>query len=99
MWRRDPWTVVPRQALKGFMRFWLALLLPLSCLCARADWVHLVSGKMLQGEVISQNEKFVVLKVLSGEIKLRAEDVESIERQTPQDYKFDMGRQLLQQRR
>lgn len=90
---------MPRQALKGFMRFWLVLMLPLSCLCARADWVHLVSGKMLQGEVISQNEKFVVLKVLSGEIKLRAEDVESIERQTPQDYKFDMGRQLLQQRR
>ena len=84
------------------MRFWLVLLLPLACLCARvarADWVHLRSGKTLQGEVISQDEKWVVVRVLSGEIKLRAEDVESIERQTPQDYKFDLGRQLLQQRR
>ncbi len=81
------------------MRLWLVLLLPLSCLCARADWIYLVSGKTLQGEVISQNENFVVIKVLSGEIKLRAEDVESIERQKPQDYKFDLGRQLLQQHR
>ena len=81
------------------MRLWLAFLLPLFCFCARADWVHLKSGKTLQGEVISQDENYVVVRVLSGEIKLRAEDVESVERQTPQEYKFDLGRQLLQQRR
>ncbi len=81
------------------MRSWLVLLLPFACLCARADWVHLKSGKTLQGEVVSQDERYVVVRVLSGEIKLRAEDVESIERQSPQDYKFDLGRQLLVQRR
>jgi len=89
-------------AQKGDMRVWLAWLLPLVCLSAltaRADWVHLVSGKTLQGEVVSQDDKWVVVRVLSGEIKLRAEDVESIERQTPQDYKFDLARQLLQQRK
>ena len=81
------------------MRFRLALLSLLLCLSARADWVHLISGKTLQGEVISQDEKWVVVRVLSGEIKLRAADVESVERQTPQEYKFDLARQLLVQRR
>ncbi|HLX62178.1 MAG TPA: hypothetical protein VKX17_12930 [Planctomycetota bacterium] len=80
------------------MRHWLALLL-ISCACARADWIYLKSGRTLQGEVISQDDKFVVVRVLSGEIKLRAEDVDSIERQSPQEYKFDLGKQLLQQRR
>jgi tetratricopeptide (TPR) repeat protein len=80
------------------MRYCLAILL-LTGLCARADWIYLKSGRTLQGEVISQDERFIVVRVLSGEIKLRTEDVISIDRQTPQDYKFDVGRQLLQQRR
>src|SRR5438477_12273069 len=80
------------------MRYCLAVML-LFCLSARADWVFLKSGRTLQGEVISQDEKYVVVRVLSGEIKLRAEDVISIDRQSVQEYKFDLGRQLMQQRR
>jgi tetratricopeptide (TPR) repeat protein len=64
----------------------------------RADWVHLRSGKALQGEVISQDDDYVVLKVLSGEVKIRTQDVESVERQTAQEYKLDLGTNLLQQR-
>src|SRR5262245_12514412 len=80
------------------MRYCLALLL-LASFGARADWIFLKSGRTLQGEVISQDEKYIVVRVLSGEIKLRTEDVISIDRQTPQEYKFDLARQLVQQRR
>ncbi|MFH0938053.1 MAG: tetratricopeptide repeat protein [Planctomycetota bacterium] len=78
----------------------LFLLLALLC-CSRfalADIVHLKNGKTLHGEVIVENDDFVVIRVPYGEIKLKTADIELIERQTPLEYALDRGRQLLQQR-
>lgn len=67
--------------------------------CCRADWIHLTSGQTLHGEVISKDDNFVVVRLLSGEVKLKASSVESIEKQTPQEYKLELGSQLISQRR
>ena len=81
------------------MRLALALLLAFPCFCSRADWIHLVSGQTLQGEVLSEDNDFVVVRMLTGEIKLKAASVESVEKQSAQEYKLSIGGQLLQQRR
>ena len=73
----------------------LALFLSLS---ARADIIHLKNGKTLHGEVIQEGPDYVVVKVPCGEVKLKKADIETIERQSPEEYKLDLGQQFLQQR-
>jgi tetratricopeptide (TPR) repeat protein len=65
---------------------------------ARADTVHLKNGKSLDGEVIREDHEWVVVRVPFGEIKLRAVDVEAVERQTPLEYRLTLGRKWLRQR-
>ena len=65
---------------------------------AAADVVHLRNGKTLRGEVVKEDEEFVVVRVPYGEVKLRAQDVESIDRQSAVEYHLDLGRQMLQEK-
>jgi tetratricopeptide (TPR) repeat protein len=74
------------------------LLLLSSCRVALGDIVHLRNGKTLNGEVIKEDDDYIIVRVPYGEVKLKQADVEGIERQTPTEYRLDLGRQLLQQR-
>jgi tetratricopeptide (TPR) repeat protein len=65
---------------------------------ALADTVHLKNGKTLDGEVIREDKEAVVIRVPYGEIKLKPEDVDFVERQTATEYKITLGRRWLQQR-
>ena len=68
------------------------------CFNACADVVHLRNGKTLRGEVVKEDDEWIVVKVPYGEVKLRASDVEGIERQTPLEYRIELGRQLMLER-
>ena len=83
-------------SLKPVHLFALLFLLVMPLL-ARADVIHLKNGKVLHGEVVKEDPDFVIIKVPSGEIKLRQGDIEAIEKQSPVEYRLDMGRQFLQQ--
>jgi tetratricopeptide (TPR) repeat protein len=74
---------------------WLLAACLLLCACARADVIHLKNGKTLRGEVVKEDETHVTVRVPFGEIKLKKSDIEAIERQTPQEYRMDLGRQML----
>lgn len=63
-----------------------------------ADTVYLKNGKSLDGEVIREDTDWIVVRVPSGEIKFKPDDVEAIERQTTLDYKISQGRRWLAQR-
>jgi tetratricopeptide (TPR) repeat protein len=76
----------------------ILFLLPL-CVLAHADTVYLKNGKALEGEVIKEDADGVVLKLPSGEIKLKAAEVEAVERQTTLEYKIGLGRRMLQAER
>lgn len=65
---------------------------------AFADTVYLKNGKSLDGEVIREDKDWIVVRVPSGEIKFKPDDVEAIERQTTLDYKLGQGRRWLAQR-
>ncbi len=80
-------------------RFWIVGAV-VACLTfsVAADVVHLRNGKTLRGEVIKEDEEFVVVRVPYGEVKLRASDVESIDRQSAVEYHMDLGRQMLQEK-
>jgi tetratricopeptide (TPR) repeat protein len=54
---------------------------------ARADTVYLKNGRVLEGSVISEDEKVVVVELASGIVRLAAGDVLRIER-TPPDEKL-----------
>lgn len=88
-----------RQALSA-RRLTLAVillpLLPLLAPSALADTVHLKNGKTLEGEVVKEDGEVVILRVTDGEIKLRAEDVEAVERQTPLETRLGLARRQLQ---
>ena len=86
-------TVLPRHAV-----LCLACALSLLASSACADVVHLRNGKTLRGEVVKEDDDFVVVRVPYGEVKLKAADVESIDRQTPVEYRLDLGRQMLQEK-
>lgn len=60
------------------MRFLPAVLLLAAAACA--DTVTLKDGRVLQGEVVSEDEDTVQLKLKSGKLALRRADVTSIER-------------------
>jgi tetratricopeptide (TPR) repeat protein len=78
-------------------RLFAALLLILACpLAAFADTVHLKNGKTLEGEVVKEGDGVVIVRVTDGEIKLRAEDVEAIERQSPVETALTLARQQFQ---
>jgi len=62
-----------------------------------ADIVYLKNGKSMKGEVIRQDDNVVVLRVPFGEVTLKMSDVETIERQTPQEYKFELAKQALRE--
>lgn len=66
---------------------------------ARADLVHLANGKVIQGEVIEETERYIIVRVPYGQIKLRMDEVEFIERQTNQEYRLDLSRDYLRQRK
>jgi tetratricopeptide (TPR) repeat protein len=72
----------------------------LCCLpAAFADIVHLKNGRTLTGEVIQDDGVVVVVRVAHGTIKLRASQVERIERQTPVERRLSMAREQLLRRR
>jgi tetratricopeptide (TPR) repeat protein len=83
----------PRHAIRA-----LVVALSLLAGAATADVVHLRNGKTLRGEVIKEDDDFVVVRVPFGEVKLKASDVESIDRQSPVEYRLDLGRQMLQEK-
>jgi len=66
---------------------------------ALADTVHLKNGKILRGEIIEQTEEYVVLRVPYGQVKVRLDDVEYIEKQTAQEYQLELAREMLAQQR
>ncbi|MCZ7646561.1 MAG: hypothetical protein M5U26_14955 [Planctomycetota bacterium] len=66
---------------------------------AHADLVHLKNGRVMQGEVVSEDDQVVVLKVPYGEVKLRKDQIDFIERQSPQEYRLDLGRNFLARKR
>lgn len=68
-------------------------------LAAHADTVYLKNGKALEGEVVKEDADGVVLKLPTGEIKLKAADVETVERQSSLEYKLSLGRRMLQAER
>jgi tetratricopeptide (TPR) repeat protein len=80
------------------MRCLIAAFALLACAIVHADIIHLKNGKTLHGEVIREDGDFVTIKVPYGEVKLKKSDIEAIERQTPLEYKLDVGRQMLSQR-
>jgi len=63
---------------------------------AAADTVYLKNGKTLEGEVIKDDGQVVIIRVTDGEVKLRAADVEAIERDTPLENKLAPARRQLQ---
>jgi len=69
------------------------------CPYAHGDTVYLKNGKTLEGEVVKEDADGVVLKLPSGEIKLRAAEIEAVERQSPVEYKLTLGRRMLQAER
>ena len=73
----------------------VALLL-LAAPLATADTVHLKNGNTLEGEVIKDDGVVVILRVPDGEVKLRAEDVEAIERDSPLENRLALARRQLQ---
>lgn len=80
------------------------ILLGLLCLslasgAARADLVHLKNGRVLQGEVVKEDKEYLVLRVPYGEVKLRKDQIEYVERQSAQEYGLDVGQSLLQRQR
>ncbi len=66
---------------------------------ALADQVHLTNGRVMSGEVIEEDDKYIVLKVPYGQVKLRREQIEFIERESKLDYQLQTGRTFLNQRR
>lgn len=82
---------------------WIGVLLAALSLCAatpaHADLIHLINGKVLQGEVVSEDADFVVVKVPYGTIKIRRDQIEHIEKQTEGEYRLDLGQSLLIQKR
>jgi len=72
----------------------LALLL-VAASFLHADTVHLKNGKSLDGEVIKEDADGVVLRLPYGEIKLRAAEVEAVERQSPTEYRLGLGKRML----
>jgi tetratricopeptide (TPR) repeat protein len=63
---------------------------------ACADTVYLKNGKTLEGEVIKDDGKVVVLRVTDGEITLQAADVEAIERESPLVTRLNLARHQLE---
>ena len=66
---------------------------------ALADFVHLKNGNILQGEVVKEDDDSVVLKLPTGETTILRTNIEFVEKQSPQEYRLDLGRQLLRQDR
>ena len=60
-----------------------SLILILSTVCAAEDVVRLQRGGELTGRVVAQSDKFVVLEMASGEIRIAASDVAAVERGKP----------------
>jgi tetratricopeptide (TPR) repeat protein len=57
--------------------------------------VHLKNGRVLSGEVIQDDGQVVVIRLPYGTVQLRADQVDFIERQTPAQYRLDLGRDYL----
>jgi tetratricopeptide (TPR) repeat protein len=75
-------------------RIWFLLPLVLAVL-ARADIVYLKNGNQLHGEVVKDDGEVVILRTTDGEIKLRAADVEAIERESSTATKLRLGQRQL----
>lgn len=66
---------------------------------AYADTIHLKNGKQMKGEIIEETEEYVVIRVPFGQVKVRQEEIDYVDRQTPQENKVEIGRDLISQQR
>ncbi|MBI3829106.1 MAG: hypothetical protein HY291_06300 [Planctomycetes bacterium] len=73
--------------------------LALSSSLAYADTIHLKNGKQMKGEIIEETEEYVVIRVPFGQVKVRQDDIDYVDRQTPEENKVEIGRDLLAQQR
>jgi tetratricopeptide (TPR) repeat protein len=81
------------------LRTFVAFLVPLLSCAAWADLVHLKNGRVLNGEVIEDDGKTIVVRVPNGTIRLRCEQIESIERQSPLEYRLGLAREQMSRQR
>lgn len=78
---------------------WLVALVILLHGALSADTVHLKNGKQLRGEIIEETEEYIVLRVPFGQVKVKQEEVDYVDRQPQQEYKAELGRELVSQQR
>ncbi|MCW8129108.1 MAG: hypothetical protein KIS92_01875 [Planctomycetota bacterium] len=83
----------------GRAPFFLALLFAFASALALADTVHLKNGKQMRGEIIEETEDYIVIRVPFGQVKVKQEEIDYVERQTAQEYKVELGRELVTQQR
>lgn len=81
---------------------WLLGLLALALFTATAayaDTVHLKNGKQMRGEIIEETEEYIIIRVPFGQVKVKQDEIDYVERQTAQEYKVELGRELVTQQR